>query len=66
MGEAREDASVAIEHGKEQKRGHSGSTKREQESSLCHIDGHLSPQKCGVRTEASKVQKAAPSSEETS
>ena len=29
----------------EQKGGHSGSTKRQQESSLCHTERHMSPQK---------------------
>ena len=32
----------------------SGSTKRERESPLCCIDGHLSSQKCGVRTKISE------------
>ena len=41
---ARDNPSVAIEQGEEQKGGHSGSGKRQKESPLCYIDGHLPPQ----------------------
>ena len=33
--------------------------KREKESPLCHIDGHLSSQECGVGTKAPKVQRTS-------
>ena len=35
---------------KSKKGGYPGSRKRQQESPLCIVDGHVSPQKCGVRT----------------
>ena len=42
----------SMEFGKshEQKGRYSGSTKRQKESPLCYIDGHMSPQKCRVGT----------------
>ena len=45
MGEVRKVASVAIVQNKEQKGGHSASTKRDKGSPFCCIDGHLSSQK---------------------
>ena len=45
MEDARKVASLAIDQGKEQERGYSGSTKRQKETPLCCIDGHLSSQK---------------------
>ena len=39
------------------KRRHSWSTQRQKESPLRYTYGHLSSQKCGVRTEVSKVQR---------
>ena len=42
---------------KSKKRGCSRSTKRQKESPLCHNEGHLSSQKCGVRTQISEVQR---------
>ena len=41
----------------EQKGGYSGSSKRQKESPLCYIDGHLSPQKRGVGTKITEVQR---------
>ena len=41
----------------EQKGENSGSTKRQEESPLCFIDGHVSPQQCGVRTKITVVQR---------
>ena len=41
MGEAGKVASSAIEQGKDQEGGQSGSTKRGKESPFCYIDGHL-------------------------
>ena len=35
--------------------GYSGSRKRQKESPICHIDEHLSSQKCRVRTIISEV-----------
>ena len=40
-----------------QKGGYSGSTKRQKESPLCNIAGLMPPQECGVRTEATEVQR---------
>ena len=54
--EARNNSSLAVGQSEEQKGGHSGSTKRQQESPLCYIDGHLSSQKCGVRTKFQKYK----------
>ena len=50
-------SSLAVGQSKEQKGGYSGSTERQRESPLCNIDGHVSSQKCGVRTKFTKVQK---------
>ena len=41
------------------KGGYSGSAKRQEESPLCHIDGHRSSQECGIRTEISEVQRSS-------
>ena len=57
MKEVRNNSSLAVGRSEEQKGGHSGSTKRQKESPLCYIDGHLSSQKCGVRTKISDVQR---------
>ena len=38
-----------LDRDEEQEEGYSGSTKRQKESPLCFIDGHLSSQKFGVR-----------------
>ena len=40
----------------EQKGGYSGNTKRQQESPLCHIGGHMSPQECGVGAKSADVK----------
>ena len=56
MGEARNVAGVAIHQSEEEKGGYSRSAKRQKESPPCYIDGHLSSQKSGVRTEVSKVR----------
>ena len=42
---------------KSKKGGYSGSTKRQKESPLCHIDGHMSPHECGVGTKITQVQR---------
>ena len=57
MEETQNDSSLAVGQGKEQKGCYSGSTERQRESPLCNIDGHVSSQKCGVRTKFTKVQK---------
>ena len=47
-------------NGKSSKRfqpGNSGSTKRQKESPLCNIDGHMLPQECGVGTKITEVQR---------
>ena len=41
----RDDSSMEFERSQEQKGGYSGSAKRQNESPLCFIDGHMSPQK---------------------
>ena len=41
------------------KRGYSGGTKRQKESPLCYIEGHLSSQKCGVGGKASTIQRTS-------
>ena len=46
-----------LEKIKLQEGGYSGSTKREKESALCYIDGHL--KKCGVRTKISEIQRSS-------
>ena len=55
MEKARDDPSMEFET---QNGGYSGSKKRQIESPLGHIDGHMSPQKCGVGTKNTEVQKA--------
>ena len=35
----------------------SGSTKRQKEGPLCFIDGHMPPQKCGVKTQIAELQR---------
>ena len=57
--EARKVASVDSAKSKEQKRGHSGSRKREKESPLRYIDGHLSSQKFGVRTKVLEIRRTS-------
>ena len=47
----RDNSSMEFEKSQEQKGGYSGSTKRQHESPLCFIDGHVPPQKRGVRTQ---------------
>ena len=58
MEKARDDPSMEIGKFQEQKGDYSRSTKRQKESPLCNIDGHLSPQKNGVKTNISEVWKA--------
>ena len=45
MEKARNNSSMELGECQEQKGGDSGSTKRPQESPLCHTDGHMPPQK---------------------
>ena len=45
MEEAPNDCSLAVGKSQKQEGGYYVSTKRQKESSLCYIDGHLSPQK---------------------
>ena len=54
---ARDDPSMEFGRSQEQKGGDSGSTKRHKESPLCHIDGHLPPQKSRVGTQITEAQK---------
>ena len=54
---ARGDPSMGVEKSLEQKEGHSGCTKRQTESPLCYTDGHMSPQKCGVRAQIAEVRR---------
>ena len=63
MEEARKVASLAIEQGKEQKGGYSGSTKREKKKV---IDGHLSSQKVRSQNQSIKSTKDESCSEVTS
>ena len=58
MEKARDDPSMEFGKSQEQKGGYSGSTERQKESPLRFIDGHMSPQKRGVRTNISEVQRA--------
>ena len=44
----------------EQEGGYSRSTKRQKESPLCYIDGHLSPQKRGVERQKIQWQSRVP------
>ena len=48
--EAWDDSNLTVGESLKQEGNYSGSTKRQKESPLCYIDGHLSSQKCGVRT----------------
>ena len=66
MEEARNEA-WQLDKVKSKKGGYSGNTK-EKESPFCYIDGHMSSQKCGVRTNNSEVQgsRRAPRSTEQS
>ena len=41
---------------KEQERCYSGNTKREKDSQLCYIDGHLSSLECRVGTKTPKYK----------
>ena len=57
MGETRNGASLAVGRVKEpKKRGYSGSTKRQKESPLCFIDGHLSSQNAELQQKLQKFQ----------
>ena len=51
MGKARDNSSMGFAKSQEHKGGHVGSTKREKESPLCHTDGLMSPQECGVEAQ---------------
>ena len=53
---ARDNPSMELGKCREQKGVYPGSTKRQQESPRCHIDGHVSSQKCGVATKITEVQ----------
>ena len=64
MEKARDNPSVELVERQEHKGGYPGSTKRQQESPLCIVDGHVSPQKCGVRTQIAKMQRSESCSEE--
>ena len=55
--DARNNTSLELGKSQEQKGGYSGSTKRQKVSPLYFIDGHMSPQKCGVGTKATEVQR---------
>ena len=57
MEETRDSSSMGLGKSQEQEQGYSGSTKRQKESPLCFIDGHMPPQKCGVRTKIAEVQR---------
>ena len=50
---------TSMEFGKsqEQKGSYLGSTQRQEESPLCHIDGHVSLQECGVGTPIPEIQR---------
>ena len=50
-------SSMEIGESQEQEGGYSGSTKRQKESPLSNIDGHMSPQECGVGTKIINVQR---------
>ena len=52
-----EDSGCKSCRGQGMEEGHSRSTKRSNESPLCYTDGHLSSQKCGVRTKIEKIQR---------
>ena len=53
---ARDNPSMELGKCREQKGVYPGSTKRQQESPLCHIDGHVSSQKFGIATKITEVQ----------
>ena len=57
MNRARNNPSIEIGKSQEQEGGYPGSTRRQQESPLCHIDGHISFQECGVGTQIAEVQR---------
>ena len=57
MEEARNDSILAVGQSYEQEGGLSRSTRRQKESPLCYIDGHLSSQKRGVRTQITDVSR---------
>ena len=57
MEKVRDNSSMATGKSQEQEGGYSRSTERQKENPLCYIDGHLSSQKCGVRTNISDVQR---------
>ena len=44
-----------LEKVKSKKESYSGSAKRQNESPLCFIDGHMPPQKCRARTKIAEV-----------
>ena len=56
---ARNDSGLATGESQEQIGGHTEGTKRQTESSLCYIDGHMSSQKCGTRADISEVQRSS-------
>ena len=58
MEKARGNPSMGLEKSQEQKGSYSGSAKRQHESPLFFfIDGHVQPQKCGVKAKATGVQR---------
>ena len=57
MEEARNNFRRQLDKGKINKKGYSRSTTKQKESPLCCIDGHMSPQKRGVRTQITEVQR---------
>ena len=54
---ARENTGMAADESQKQEGGHPGSTKRQKESPICNIDGHMPPYKRGVRTQITKLQR---------
>ena len=54
--EAQNNPSMATGESQEQEGAYSRSTKRQKESPLCYIDGHLSSRKRGVGTKITEVQ----------
>ena len=56
-GKTRDCPSMEFGESQEQEGAYSGSTKRQQQGPLCHIDGHMSPQKWGVGTKTTEVQR---------
>ena len=59
MGKAREKFSLSVGENEEQERCYSGSTKREKESPLGYIVGHVSSQECRRGTKAPKLQRTS-------